>query len=177
MIEADITALTMSSSGDPVAILTRDGARLGLSMDGGATFELFELTSPAREIASGETPLVAASGPVVALGEAERGVAVSTDGGKTFRRVLGATNATALCAGARDGRSVAFAALYRETEDRSLLVEIDAETAVATTGAVLALPAPDDPDLALELARVERLLWDGERLWAAGAFGLARIAL
>jgi hypothetical protein len=48
--------------------------------------------------------------------------------------------------------------------------------AVATTGAVLALPAPDDPDLALELARVERLLWDGERLWAVGAFGLARIS-
>ena len=68
-----------------------------------------------------------------------------------------------------------FAALYRETEDRSLLVEIDAETAVATTGAILTSPATEDPDAALELGRVERLLWDGGRLWAAGAFGLAMI--
>jgi hypothetical protein len=176
IVEGDVTALTFSSAGDPVAILTRDGARLGLSTDGGTTFELVPLASPAREIASGEAPLVAASGSVVLLGEAERGVAVSADGGKTFRRVSGATSATALAAGTRYGRNVAFAALYRETEDRSLLVDIDVETAVATTGAVLALPAPDDPDLALELARVERLLWDGERLWAVGAFGLARIS-
>jgi len=176
MVESDVTALTISSSGDPVAVLTRDGSRLGLSTDGGTTFELAPLASPAREIASGEAPLVAATGAVVVLGEAERGVAVSSDGGKTFRRVSGATNATALAAGTRDGRPLAFAALYRETEDRSLLVEIDVGSAVATTGAVLALPAPDDPDLALELARVERLLWDGERLWAVGAFGLARIS-
>ncbi len=175
MIEADITTLTMSSSGAPVAVLTRDGTRLGLSTDGGASFELIELTSPAREVASGEAPLVAASDSVVALGDAERGVAVSPNGGKTFRGVSGATNLTALAAGTHGGRNVAFAALYRETEDRSLIVEIDAHTASATVVAVLALPAPDDPDFALELGRVERLLWDGERLWAAGAFGLARI--
>jgi hypothetical protein len=175
-VEADITTLTLSSTGDPVAVLTRDGTRLGLSTDGGTSFELTELAFPAREIASGEAPLVAASASVVALGDSERGVVVSADGGKTFRSVLGATNATALAAGTRGSRHVAFAALYRETEDRSLIVLIDAETAAATTVAVLALPASDDPDLALELGRVERLLWDGGRLWAAGAFGLARIS-
>ena len=82
---------------------------------------------------------------------------------------------TAVSAGADGERPTAFVALYRETDDQSLLVEIDAATGVATTLAVLALPAPEDPDVAPELARVERLLWDGERLWAAGAFGLARV--
>jgi hypothetical protein len=175
-VEADITTLTVSTSGDPVAVLTRDGTRLGLSTDGGASFDLAPLDTPAREIASGEAPLVAASGSSVALGDAERGVAVSADGGKTFRLVSGTTNVTALAAGTRGGRHMAFAALYRETEDRSLLVLIDAETAVATAVAVLALPAPDEPDVALELGRIERLVWDGRRLWAAGAFGLARIS-
>jgi len=175
MVDAEITALTISPSGDPVAVLTRDGARLALSSDGGTKWEHLELAPPARDVASGETPFVAAHSTVIVLGEAERGVAISADGGRTFRRVAGATNVTAVTAGAPGGRPSAFAALYRETEDRSLLVVIDAETGVATTGAVLALPAPDDPDASLELGRVERLLWDGERLWAAGAFGLAMI--
>jgi hypothetical protein len=169
----DTNALTMSSTGDPIAILTRDGARLGLSSDGGASFERLELESPAREVASGETPLVAASGNVVALGDAERGLVVSADGGRTFRRVAGVTNLTALCVGTLAGQERAFAALYRETDDHSLLVEIDPKTATAAIGAVLSLPLPDDPDAAAELGRVERLACDGERLWATGGFGLA----
>ncbi|HVR19872.1 MAG TPA: hypothetical protein VMS65_09250 [Polyangiaceae bacterium] len=175
MLEPAVTALTMSSTGEPVAVITRDGARLGLSANGGFLWEYLELVSPAREVASGEAPLVAANGGVVVLGDAERGVVVSSDHGRTFRRVTGATNVTAVSAGADGERATAFVALYRETDDQSLLVEIDASTGVATTLAVVALPALEDPDVAPELARVERLIWDGERLWAAGAFGLARI--
>jgi hypothetical protein len=163
----------MSSSDEPVAILTRDGAKLALSSDGGSSWERLELVSPAREVASGEAPLVAASGNVVLLGDAERGLVVSADGGRTFRRVSGVTNLTALCAGAFGGQPRAFAALYRETEDHSLLVEIDPETATAAICGVLTLPQPDDPDAAAELGRVERLIFDGERLWATGGFGLA----
>jgi len=175
MLEPAVTALTMSSTSEPVAVITRDGARLGFSANGGFHWEYLELVSPAREVASGETPLVAAKGGVVVLGDAERGVVVSSDHGRTFRRVTGATNVTAVSAGADGERPTAFVALYRETDDQSLLVEIDAATGVATTLAVMALPAPEDPDVALELARIERLIWDGQRLWAAGAFGLARI--
>jgi hypothetical protein len=170
---ADASALSMSSSGDPVAILMRDGARLGLSSDGGTTWERLELASPAREVASGEAPLVAASGNVVVLGDAERGLVVSADRGRTFRRVSGLTNLTALCVGTLGGEERAFAALYRETDDHSLLVEIDPRTATAAIGAVLSLPSPDDPDATAELGRVERLVCEGERLWATGGFGLA----
>ena len=169
----DVSALTLSSSGDPIAILTRDGARLGLSSDGGSTFEWLELASPAREVASGEAPLVAASSNVVVLGDSERGLVVSGDRGRTFRRVPGVTNLTALCAGTLAGEPKAFAALYRETDDHSLLVEIDPESATAAIGALLSLPAPDDPDAAAELGRVERLVCDGDKLWATGGFGLA----
>jgi hypothetical protein len=172
---ADMSALTMSSTGEPVAILMRDGVRLGLSSDGGASFESLDLAPPAREIASGEAPLVAASGNVVVLGDAGRGVVVSDDRGRTFRRVSGMTNLSALSVGLFGGRLRAFAALYRETDDHSLLVEIDPANATATIGAVLSFPSPDDPDAAPELGRVERLVVDAERLWATGGFGLAVI--
>jgi hypothetical protein len=177
LLDASITALTFSSAGDPVAILSRDATRLGFSSDGGSSFDYTSLVSPAREVASGEAPLLAAWGDVVVLGEAERGLVVSADRGRSFHRVSGASNVTALSAGAPADHPTAFAAVYREAEDRSLLLSIDAQTGRATTGAVLSLPAPDDPDAAHELGRVERLLWDGETLWAVGGFGLARIRM
>jgi hypothetical protein len=177
LLDASITALAFSSAGDPVVILSRDATRLGFSSDGGSSFAYMELVSPAREVASGEAPLVAAWGDVVVLGEAERGLVVSADHGQSFHRVAGASNVTALAAGAPADNPTAFAAVYREAEDRSLVLSIDARTGRATTGAVLSLPTPDDPDAAHELGRVERLLWDGETLWAVGGFGLARIRM
>jgi hypothetical protein len=177
LLDASITALTFSSAGDPVVILSRDGNRLGFSADGGSSFGYLDLVSPAREVASGEAPLIAAWGNVVVLGEAERGLVVSADRGQSFHRVAGASNVTALAAAAPADHPTAFAAVYQEAEDRSLLLCIDARTGRATTGAVLSLPSPDDPDAAHELGRVERLLWDGERLWAVGGFGLARVRM
>ena len=177
LLDASITALTFSSAGDPVVILSRDATRLGVSSDGGSSFAFTDLVSPAREVASGEAPLLAAWGDVVVLGEAERGLVVSADRGRSFHRVAGASNVTALSAGAPADHPTAFAAVYREAEDRSLLLSIDARTGLATTGAVLSLPTLDDPDAAHELARVERLLWDGKTLWAVGGFGLARIRM
>ncbi len=177
MLDADVTALTISTSGDPVALLSRDGARLGFSSDGGTSFRHVKLDSPARDVASGEAPLLAASGEVVVLAEAERGLVVSADLGRTFRRVAGSSNVTACAVGAPDGRPTAFAAVYREMDDRSLLLEIDPETGRATIGCILSLSAPDDPESSLELGRVERLLWDTGRLWAVGAFGLALVRM
>jgi hypothetical protein len=175
MLDAGITALALSLSGDPVAVITRDGGHLALSMDAGSTWTRLELASPAREVASGEAPLVAANGNVVVLGDIERGAVVSADRGRTFCRVPGVTNVTAVTTGRAGAESSAFVAVYRETDDRSLLVEVDAQTGAAVTIAVIALPVSGDPDAALELGRVERLLWDGGRLWAAGGFGLALV--
>jgi hypothetical protein len=175
MLDASVTALSMSVAGDPVAVITRDGEHLGLSDDGGTSFQRRALASPAREVASGEAPLVAASGNVVVLGDMERGVAVSADGGRSFRGVAGVTNVTAVAAGTTGAQPTVFAAVYRETEDGSLLVEIDVLTGSARVIARLAVSPPADPDTAPELGRVERLLWDGDRLWAVGGFGLALV--
>lgn len=177
VLDASVTALTLSSSGNPVAMLTRDGARLGMSHDGGTTFSFQELTSPARDVASGEAPLVAASGAVVVLGDAERGVVVSADGGLNFRRAQGTAAVTALCVGASGGRTRVFAALHRELQDRSLLVELDPASGAAVVSATIAPTVSDDPDASSDLARVERLVLDGDNLWAAGVFGLARMRL
>ncbi|HEX6277695.1 MAG TPA: hypothetical protein VFZ53_31855, partial [Polyangiaceae bacterium] len=117
MLEAAVTALSMSPAGEPVAIITRDGGHLGLSYDGGASFQRHELASPAREVASGEAPLVAADGNVVVLGDTARGVVVSADGGRSFQRIAGVTNVTAVAAGMAGEQPSAFAAVYRETED------------------------------------------------------------
>ncbi|HEX6764017.1 MAG TPA: hypothetical protein VF103_01040, partial [Polyangiaceae bacterium] len=52
MLDAEVTALAVSTSGEPIAVLSRDAARLGFSSDGGATWKHVELASPAREVAS-----------------------------------------------------------------------------------------------------------------------------
>jgi hypothetical protein len=175
-VDPTITALTLSSSGDPAAVITRDGSYLAFSDDGGSTWQRIELASPAREVASGEAPLLAADRNIVVIGDPQRGVVVSADAGRTFRRVAGVSNVTAITAGTTGERPSAFAAVYREMDDRSLLVEIDVLTSTARAIARLELPSAPDAPGGLELGRVERLLWDGERLWAAGGFGLARIS-
>jgi hypothetical protein len=175
LVTAEVTALAMSSSGEPVTVLSRDGARLSRSFDGGVNFEHQELESPARDVALGEAPLLAADGAVVALGDAERGLVVSADGARTFRRIAGTNNVTACAVGLFAGRPTAFAAVYRETHDESVFVRIDAETGDAS--AIASVSPPSSGDIELEVGRVERLSWDGERLWAAGAFGLAVVRM
>jgi hypothetical protein len=175
LVTPEVTALAMSSAGEPVTVLSRDGARLSRSFDGGVHFEHRELDSPARDVALGEAPLLAADAEVVALGDAERGLVVSADGARTFRRIAGTNNVTACAVGQFAGRPTAFATVYRETHDETVFVRIDAETAEASVIATLSSPSSGDTEL--EVGRVERLSWDGERLWAAGAFGLAVVRM
>ena len=169
----DFTAFSLSPSGEPLAALSRGGSLLSTSRDGGLTFQERELTSPALTVSSGDAPVVAASGSTLAIADAERGVVVSADEGATFHAVAGCTNATSVTAGgAIGGAAAVVVALYREAEDVSDLVLIDPATGQATIVATLS-SRERDPDQIPEGGRVERLAWDGARLWAAGGFGVA----
>lgn len=168
----DFTAFSVSPCGEPLAALSRSGARLSTSHDGGVTFRERELTAPALAVASGDAPSVAANGRTLAICDAERGVVVSADEGATFRAVPGCINATTVTAGVVEGVASVWVALYREADDASDLVLIDPATAQAKIVATLA-SRERDPDQIPESGRVERLVWDGMRLWAAGGFGVA----
>ncbi|HEY3495107.1 MAG TPA: hypothetical protein VGK73_10495, partial [Polyangiaceae bacterium] len=65
-----------------------------------------------------------------------------------------------------------WAALYREASDSTDLVQVDAADGKALLIARLEAPDADDPERAFEAARLERLVWDGERLFAVGGAGL-----
>ncbi len=168
----EFTAFSLSASGEPLAALSRGGSRLSTSHDGGVTFRERELTPPALAVASGDAPVVAASGSTLVIADAERGVVVSADGGATFRTVFGCANATTVTAGTLGGAAAVVVALYREAEDASELVLVDPATAQAKVIATL-VSRERDPDQIPEGGRVERLAWDGARLWAAGGFGVA----
>ena len=168
----DFTALCLSPSGEPLVALSRGGSRLSLSHDGGLTFRERELVVPALSVASGDAPLLAASGDTLAIADSERGVVVSADGGATFRAVPGCANGTSIAAGVINGAAAVVVALYREAEDASDVVLVDPTSARAQIVATL-VSRERDPDQIPESGRVERLAWDGTRLWAAGGFGVA----
>jgi hypothetical protein len=169
-LDPTFTAFALSSTGRPLAALARDGAELGLSFDGGKTVVRAPLTGAGAEIAGGDAPVVAAWGDVLAIADTTRGLAVSTRGASGFRLVRGCSGATAVAAGTFNGKPAVWAALYRETEDRTDLVLVEAESAAATIVASLHGPPGDDSDG--ETGRVERLAWDGTRLLGVGAMGL-----
>lgn len=159
------------------ALVAEGGPAIGVT-HGGALLvasgrELVEqpLSGVAREIARSRAPLVAARGELVALGAESTGVALSTDGGRSFLRVPGTRGVTALAVfqGAHAPR--VLAALESPGLDLSLVVEIDPPSAAART--VARITGDSDAD-AGDRVRVHRLAWDTlhARLWIAGAFGL-----
>jgi len=166
-------ALAISPTGDPVLLLCSGAPRLALSFDGGRSFTMRDLVGPAREVAAGDAPMLAAAGSALVLGEALAGVVVSTDQGATFRRVRGAAGASACAVGVLDGTPVGWLSLYGEAADESLVARVDLATGHAEVVATLSGPTSPDPDLDAELGKIERLAWDGDRLWAAGGFGVA----
>jgi hypothetical protein len=171
-IESELLAFVISQTGAPLAALSKGGERLSLSVDGGRSFKHVELSPPALAVASGEAPLLAAAGSVIAIADAERGLVVSSDSGRTFRVVRGANNATAISAGFCAERPSVWVALYHEARDRTSIALVDVTRAEATIIGVIETPELD-VDGAGERSRVERLWWDGTHLWAAGGFGVA----
>jgi hypothetical protein len=172
-IEAPLTAFAISASGAPLAALSHGGARLSLSADGGRSWEHLELRAPALTVASGEAPILAAAGHVVALVDAERGLVVSSDSGKTFTVVPGCGNVTAVAAGLCAERPRVWVSLYHEATDRTSIALVDVQRGEATVIGSLDASGALDPEGGGERARVERLCWDGTHLWAVGGFGAA----
>lgn len=175
LIDTGFTAFALSPTGDPVAALTRDGAELQLSYDGGLSWVRRDLGSPAREVAGGEAPQLATAGSTLLIADRERGLVVSSDGGLSFRGVDGCAGVTACCAGSLDGEPMAWAALYREANDETWLVQIDATTGRALVIARVETSDEADPEQGSEAARLDRLLWDGQRLFGVGDAGFLRI--
>jgi len=170
-LDPTFTAFALSATGQPLAALTKDGAELALSFDGGKTIVREPLAPAGREIAEGEAPLVTAWDNVTAIADATRGLAISSAGASAFRLVPGCAGVTAIAAGRFAGRATVWAALYRETADRTDVVMVDVGNAEARVIAAVA-GADEDNEGAGETARLERLSWDGARLIGAGAMGL-----
>jgi hypothetical protein len=170
LIEPALSVRALSPTGSPVVALGSDGAGLLVSSDGGATFERVTLDAAGRRLAGGEEPGIASSGGTVVLHDPERGAAVSLDGGRTFREVSGASSVSAVTIGTFDGRPTVWLALYTELADKTRFVRVDPETLRAEVIATLDSTGDSDADLGAS-ARVERLGWDGTRLFAAGDAG------
>jgi hypothetical protein len=152
---------------------TGSGRSLLVATEGGSAWRAVPLDAPGAAIARGEAPLLASHGELVALADAELGIAVSADAGQHFVRVAYGGLVTALAAGAIEGEPRLFAALYRETEDRSYVIALDAQGAAEVVAQIGSARAEDG----VEASRVAALAWDGgaRRLLAAGAFGLVEL--
>lgn len=134
------------------------------------------LDAEAEEAAGGELALLGSLGEVVAVASRDRGLALSSDAGRSFSRVPGCLHTTALELGTREGRPRVWLAVFVESEERSLVIEVDvatrsAEIVAELTGADDVAPSDDDD------GRVCALAWDADHgwLWAAGQSGLFRL--
>jgi hypothetical protein len=141
------------------------------------------LAGAALQVARKSGVRLATAATSVALAEFGRAIVVSADAGRTFQSVSGTANATALAGAELASGARFFAAVYRETSDRSELLLIDPSTGHAECIAELdgnseASGALSDPVDRGEWAKVESLCWHPEtgRLWAVGGFGVLSFA-
>jgi len=171
VVEPRLSVRALSPAGHPVAALSANGLELLLSEDAGMTFDRLTLDRAGRRVAGGELPGITSAGRSIAIHDAERGVAVSLDRGDTFRELAGTASVSAVTVGTLEGRVTLFLALYGELGDTTRLVRIDAERGGGEVIATLQGTGDADAELGAS-ARIERLGWDGSRLFAAGDAGL-----
>jgi len=167
----------LANGGSHVAALAtgRSGPVLCRSTDSGLSWTVQPLGQDAARVARCRSPLLVAHNDVVVLAEHNRICLVSSDGGVTFLSVPGCSSVTCATAGEFRGCVTVWAALYLESDDKSELCTIDPSRAVSERiAAVHEAPHVDAADESAELGRVHALAWDpiGQRLWAAGDFGL-----
>ena len=159
-------------------LLARGNSRALLTLDPGpSSGSEVPLSGPALAVAQSTAPLLASAGNCLALAERGRALLVSPDAGKTFRRIAGSANTTAIAGALLAGRARFFAAVYRETSDQSDILLIDPERAQAECIAHLNVAAEHSPSDAIERgewAKVSNLSWHAPsgRLWAVGGFGV-----
>jgi len=160
----------LSATGAPLVALGEHGSELLVSRDAGKSFTPVSLDQVARAVTAGEAPRVASAGDTVALHDPERGLVVSTDGGRSFRTATGVAAVSAAVAGAYEGRAAVWATLYSDTRDETRFVLVDAETGDARVLATLAGPGDAEGEHGTG-ARIDRLVWTGQELYAAGEAG------
>lgn len=170
VLEPRLAVRALSPGSSPVAALSANGLELLLSENAGQSFEPVTLDRAGQRVAGGELPGVVSSGTTIAIHDEERGVAVSLDRGATFRELAGTASVSAIAVGAYEGRTTLFLALYAELGDTTRFVRMDAEQGYGEVIATLAGTGDADADLGAS-ARIERLGWDGSRLFAAGDAG------
>jgi hypothetical protein len=171
VVEPPLSLRALSPTGSPVAALAGNGLELLLSDDGGRSFEHVSLDGAGRRVAGGERPGVVSSPTVIALYDEERGVAFSLDRGRTFRELTGTASASAVAIGTLEGQTTLFVALYAELSNTTRFVRIDAEHGRGEVLATLTGTGDADSELGAS-ACIERLGWDGSRLFAVGDAGL-----
>jgi hypothetical protein len=180
-VELHGRVLAISATASPALALLecRGRHQLVRSDDGGNNWRVLE-PDPTLEyvIAEADARLAATEG-VMAIAGATKGVAICTDGAR-FHHISGCSGATALTAAWVNGRPCVGVALYRELEQCSYLVAVDASGRHALRIAEVRAPSSTvvDPDAMADYAKVSALAWDGAgRLWAAGGFGVMSWAL
>lgn len=176
VLELHGRVLAISSTAAPaVALLECRGRhRLMRSDDGGTNWRVLEADPDLEVVIAEDHVLLAADEDLLAVAATTSGVAIGTDG-TGFYRVSGCSGITALTAASVNGRGRVGIALYRELEQCSYVVMVDAVGRHAVRlGEVRAPSAPDyDPDGTPDYAKICGLAWDVTgRLWAAGGFGI-----
>jgi hypothetical protein len=163
--------VALAPRGMPAVAVSEEGTLL-FSEDGGGSFSEVALDELAKKTLRAGAPLVAAQGEAVVLADAELGVLVSRDRGQSFRRVPGTREVTAVCVGQEQADMVAFAALFDEAKNHTLLLRISVADGSAQT--IARIDGEDADDEGSESGRTAGLAWDEVhgRLWAAGAFGV-----
>ena len=168
---ASVRSLT-SSTNHLTLLVVADRPTLQLSSDAGSSFREQLLPEPAATVALGAAPAALALGRTMALFDPERGLCVSGDAGSTFHMVTGGVNVTAVALGEHAGAPAVFAALHREGRDVTELILVDPNDGRACSIAQLSGEADDDAE---ETGRSHALIYADGYLWAAGAYGLAKL--
>jgi hypothetical protein len=164
-------------------LLIAQGKERALYTLSGAEHTNVPLRGAELVVAQSPAPLLATCGESVALADFAHAITVSRDHGRTFQRISGTANATALAGASIAGEPRFFAAIYRETSDESEILLLDPISGEASCIARLdgtsepSASAADPVDRG-EWAKVARLIWhaETERLWAVGGFGVLSFA-
>lgn len=174
-LEPRIFARAISATADPLAVLALEGDALLFSDDAGVSFERVPLDAVGQSAAAVDGARLEALGDAVVLFAPDRDLVLARDRGRDFRVVPGVVTPTAVTLGTLDGRGYVWAACYAETRDRTQFVAIDLDSGNAEVIATLDGPGDGEAEHSGS-ARIERLGWDGARLFGAGEAGFVMLA-
>ncbi len=170
-VEPRVKVRALSPTPSPIVAVSENGRELLWANSAEGGFQRRELSGSALAVASGNAVFVASGHGVIVLADSERGLVLSTDEGRSFRDVAGSATVTACAIGLLDGRARVWFALYSEASDAARLVMVDVVDGSAEIIASIAGGGDDDSDEGPPSGRLDRLAWDGTRLYAAGEPG------